>query len=272
MIELEPETTSPNDRDYDSEDEIDHGLLHHRALQPISTTIDEIKDKPVVVPWKGSREWDLGPTTNPNQLPLPRSRPGTPRVDSGLFERPQGSTSTAAVPLNEQADGKKGVDGKEKEEEEEDEDGEVLCRICFMGAEEEVDLGRLISPCLCRGSMRVSRGGASLTFTTRAFGVEVDVDYSTISILSCESAGYDRERDPNDYAWTPPTCPFDRQHPLHDQSITRSPASLVSSTCTVSPPECQTDPIADTSSVIVSFLISFCYVLERLFSGSSSLI
>ena len=174
MIELEPETNNPNDRDYDSEDEIDHGLLHHRALQPISTTIDEIKDKPVVIPWKASREWDLGPTTNPNQLPLPRSRPGTPRVDSGLFERPQGSTSTA-VPLNDREDGKESLGVNQKDEEEEDEDGEVLCRICFMGAEEEVDLGRLISPCLCRGSMRVSRGGASLTYTTRAIGIEVDV-------------------------------------------------------------------------------------------------
>ena len=30
------------------------------------------------------------------------------------------------------------------------------CRICFSGMEEEETLGRLISPCLCSGSMRVS--------------------------------------------------------------------------------------------------------------------
>lgn len=30
------------------------------------------------------------------------------------------------------------------------------CRICFAGAEEEDALGRMISPCLCMGSMRVS--------------------------------------------------------------------------------------------------------------------
>ncbi|KAG8742645.1 hypothetical protein FRC10_001128 [Ceratobasidium sp. 414] len=31
---------------------------------------------------------------------------------------------------------------------------EKQCRICFAGAEEEAELGRLISPCLCRGSIR----------------------------------------------------------------------------------------------------------------------
>jgi hypothetical protein len=30
------------------------------------------------------------------------------------------------------------------------------CRICFGGPEDEAQLGRLISPCLCSGSMRVS--------------------------------------------------------------------------------------------------------------------
>ncbi|RGB33522.1 hypothetical protein C1646_704171 [Rhizophagus diaphanus] len=29
-----------------------------------------------------------------------------------------------------------------------------MCRICFAGAEEESSLGRLISPCLCKGTMR----------------------------------------------------------------------------------------------------------------------
>ena len=31
-----------------------------------------------------------------------------------------------------------------------------VCRICFGGVEEEDTLGKLISPCLCTGSMRVS--------------------------------------------------------------------------------------------------------------------
>lgn len=33
---------------------------------------------------------------------------------------------------------------------------ERQCRICFSGKEEEPALGRLISPCLCTGSVRVS--------------------------------------------------------------------------------------------------------------------
>jgi hypothetical protein len=33
---------------------------------------------------------------------------------------------------------------------------ERQCRICFSGREEEETLGRLISPCLCTGSVRVS--------------------------------------------------------------------------------------------------------------------
>jgi hypothetical protein len=158
MIDLEPETSDSNGRDYDSEDEIDRGLLH-QPVQPPTTTNVGTKDKPVIIPWKGSKEWDLGPTTNPNQLPLPKSRPGTPRVDSGLFERPLGFGSNTVL-SDDQADGLRSFKvRKEDEDEEEDEDGEVLCRICFMGAEEEVDLGRLISPCLCRGSMRVSQRG-----------------------------------------------------------------------------------------------------------------
>lgn len=34
---------------------------------------------------------------------------------------------------------------------------ERQCRICFSGKEEEAALGTLISPCLCTGSVRVSR-------------------------------------------------------------------------------------------------------------------
>lgn len=33
---------------------------------------------------------------------------------------------------------------------------EKLCRICFGGEEDEDECGRLISPCVCTGSMRVS--------------------------------------------------------------------------------------------------------------------
>jgi hypothetical protein len=49
-----------------------------------------------------------------------------------------------------------GVDPVEDPHEEPEPD-DRQCRICFAGAEEEDALGRLISPCLCSGSMRVSR-------------------------------------------------------------------------------------------------------------------
>lgn len=49
-------------------------------------------------------------------------------------------------------------DAAQDEEEEEEEipaPDERQCRICFGGREEEETMGRLISPCLCTGSMRV---------------------------------------------------------------------------------------------------------------------
>lgn len=48
-----------------------------------------------------------------------------------------------------------GIDPVEDQDEEPEPD-DRQCRICFAGAEEEDALGRLISPCLCSGSMRVS--------------------------------------------------------------------------------------------------------------------
>jgi hypothetical protein len=42
------------------------------------------------------------------------------------------------------------------DEQEREPEDERQCRICFSGREEEPALGRLISPCLCTGSVRVS--------------------------------------------------------------------------------------------------------------------
>lgn len=39
------------------------------------------------------------------------------------------------------------------------------CRICFAGAEEEPELGRLIKPCRCKGSIRVSSNEIILHIT-----------------------------------------------------------------------------------------------------------
>nr|ODN90514.1 hypothetical protein L203_01623 [Cryptococcus depauperatus CBS 7841] len=49
-------------------------------------------------------------------------------------------------PQTDQSDATVGLDSQET--------GEKQCRICLAGPEEEETLGRLISPCLCSGSMR----------------------------------------------------------------------------------------------------------------------
>lgn len=57
-----------------------------------------------------------------------------------------------------------------KEEREEVQDGngdDSQCRICFGGVEDEEMLGRLISPCLCTGSMRVSFRSVSKVMGSR---------------------------------------------------------------------------------------------------------
>jgi hypothetical protein len=52
------------------------------------------------------------------------------------------------------------IHGVEDDDDEEPPD-ERQCRICFSGQEEEATMGRLISPCLCSGSMRVSPASSS---------------------------------------------------------------------------------------------------------------
>jgi hypothetical protein len=63
------------------------------------------------------------------------------------------STSTSIPTQQEEEEGSPEVTEGVKEE---IPSGGKTCRICFAGEEEEEDLGRLISPCLCSGSMRVS--------------------------------------------------------------------------------------------------------------------
>lgn len=48
------------------------------------------------------------------------------------------------------------IDPDETDVDEPEPEDERQCRICFSGKEEEAALGRLISPCLCTGSVRVS--------------------------------------------------------------------------------------------------------------------
>ncbi|WVF65304.1 hypothetical protein IAT40_000028 [Kwoniella sp. CBS 6097] len=63
---------------------------------------------------------------------------------------------TTAEPTPLQQHNVRQAGGNENEEAEEDE-GEKTCRICFTGPDEDGDedtMGRMISPCLCTGSMR----------------------------------------------------------------------------------------------------------------------
>lgn len=50
------------------------------------------------------------------------------------------------------------IDSDDMEELDAPPEDERQCRICFGGKEEEGTMGRLISPCLCTGSVRVSPG------------------------------------------------------------------------------------------------------------------
>lgn len=63
----------------------------------------------------------------------------------------------SAEPQDEEDEPLRSVEEVEEIERTARESDEKLCRICFAGAEDEESQGRLISPCLCTGSMRVSR-------------------------------------------------------------------------------------------------------------------
>lgn len=56
------------------------------------------------------------------------------------------------------------IDSDDMEELDAPPEDERQCRICFAGKEEEGIMGRLISPCLCTGSVRVSPQSGHLQF------------------------------------------------------------------------------------------------------------
>jgi len=45
-------------------------------------------------------------------------------------------------------------DQKKEEKKEENKDGDKICRICHGGSEDEEEMGKLFSPCQCKGSMK----------------------------------------------------------------------------------------------------------------------
>ncbi|CAE6524870.1 unnamed protein product [Rhizoctonia solani] len=67
----------------------------------------------------------------------------TPESSRRSASPPPLATSESTTPAQEPEPGTEAKTPEEKQ-----------CRICLAGAEEEVELGRLISPCLCRGSIR----------------------------------------------------------------------------------------------------------------------
>lgn len=150
-----------HDEGFLSEDEIDHHLLAVRPLppgrpQPIDTASSKqpLHRQTVHQPFQRharSRSgspfiaYPEGQVWTPNQLPVPTSHPGTPRAQS-FVDGPSETGHSAVVNVEDTNESKGQLE----------DDGEKLCRICFMGVEEEEELGRLISPCLCSGSMRVS--------------------------------------------------------------------------------------------------------------------
>ncbi|KAK4685555.1 hypothetical protein P7C73_g4592, partial [Tremellales sp. Uapishka_1] len=96
--------------------------------------------------------------------------------------------SLPATPVDEVKPNNVDVDGGIKQEEEEelkdvhDEVDERQCRICFCGVEEELELGRLISPCLCSGSMRYVH--VSCINTWRGTGTNKNALNATINTIS----------------------------------------------------------------------------------------
>jgi hypothetical protein len=81
------------------------------------------------------------------------SLPSTPPAQSSSSHGPLSEdTRSPFSPIPTSADGADRTEHKPNMEED-----QRQCRICFGGADEEEELGRLISPCLCAGSMRVSR-------------------------------------------------------------------------------------------------------------------
>ncbi|KAG9122456.1 hypothetical protein FRC07_001159, partial [Ceratobasidium sp. 392] len=91
---------------------------------------------------------DVAPVIAPSpaaQIPTPAQQLAHDS-DSERYETDTGSTSESAKPPSPGPGRSESPRVKTPEEKQ--------CRICFGGAEDEPELGRLISPCLCRGSIR----------------------------------------------------------------------------------------------------------------------
>lgn len=127
------------DRDEDGEDWVDESL----PSSPLDRTF-------------GQDPFEAGPSKA--TASISRSRAGSPEVTGGPDVKEEEGLDDVKPEIEE-------FDIKEEEtpmremysdEDEQEPEDERQCRICFSGREEEPALGRLISPCLCTGSVRVS--------------------------------------------------------------------------------------------------------------------
>ena len=121
------------------DDDPDLLLIDDGLYQPPSPLIPTILLPPRrVIPDEEEEEDDSSSEVDPSRILLPPS-PIPPEEDSENDSHPQ-----RPLPTTEQS---KGTFATPEEKQ---------CRICFGGEEDEDDCGRLISPCVCTGSMRVS--------------------------------------------------------------------------------------------------------------------
>lgn len=103
------------------------------------------------------RRPDMGAQEGGSSSAYNLKTPGTTSTPSAADTQPGSSvaipseTETLGVPETE----REGVGGGPKSGTATPSGDERQCRICFGGQEDEGELGRLISPCLCSGSMRV---------------------------------------------------------------------------------------------------------------------
>lgn len=92
------------------------------------------------------------PTTQEVKTELQEARGEVKSELEGRADGPDGARGRAEG----EAGISEGAGGGTEGEEGKPASDERQCRICFGGWEDEVELGKLISPCLCAGSMRVS--------------------------------------------------------------------------------------------------------------------
>jgi hypothetical protein len=146
---MEPSDASDDNsialHDYTSEDDVDDYLaVRSRPPRPVShsrlSTIREAAALPALA-------------LDDHQLPL-GSRSGTPRRDGSRLGTPILDTGSCPSEPN----GYPNQAFNTETPSDLDESDERTCRICLLGEQddEQGEFGRLFSPCLCSGSMRVS--------------------------------------------------------------------------------------------------------------------